>query len=317
MGLPHTEQGRLYRAYWQPMENILGNNINSFLRYYTIIKMSKIVGNEYYSDFKSTFILQVGTPTLTENLLSDIYSYANLYNNYINLLFTSTSINNQLKYIENTRKDNFTPVILKLMKNHTNGIINQTDTLKMLKYIESYIVRRDILNIPTNSLNSAMINMLNHCASLIDLENIINTLPARQYMPTDAELHTQLRTRNFYELSSSYYYLERIEKSVNPAFSLADPTIEHILPETMHTNANPKPGVTNPNDYNWELDLGINANSIHDTYQHTLGNLTILPRGENSRMGDYRLILRKIGQLRKLADLIMDIFILLYVLVNV
>ncbi len=173
------------------------------------------------------------------------------------------------------------------------GMISLNDTITMLKYIEAYIVRRDILNIPTNSLNPAMINMLNNCNTLADLKNIINALSARQYMPTDAELRTQLKTRNFYELASAYYYLERIEKNINPAFSLQDPTIEHILPETMHTNINPKNGVSNPNDYNWEIDLGAGAILVHDTYQHTLGNLTILPRGENARMGDYRFNIKK------------------------
>lgn len=293
MGLPLNEQERLYRQYWQAIENALGDSIDSFLRYYTIIKMARIVGNDYYSSFKQQFMFQVGTPTLTEQLLVDISNYSMLYNNYINLGFQNHNINDQLKYIKITRKDNFTPVILKILDSQNRGLIALPDSIRMLKYIEAYIVRRDILNIPTNSLNPAMINMLNNCDSLTDLERIINSLPSRQYMPTDAELHTQLRTRNFYSLTNAYYYLERIEKNINPAFALQDPTIEHILPETMHTNANPKNGVTNPDDYNWEIDLGATAIITHDTYQHTIGNLTILPRGENSRMGDYRFNIKK------------------------
>ncbi len=293
MGLPLNVQERLYRGYWQVIEDSLGNNINSFLRYYTIIKLARIVGNDYYSDFKKGFMLQVGTPALTQQLLNDILDYSVLYNNYNTLGFTNNNINIQLGYIKNTKKDNFTPVILKIMKSQVDGAISISDSIRMLKYIEAYIVRRDILNIPTNSLNPAMINMLNNCDTLSDLERIINSLPARQNMPSDAELHAQLERRNFYELSSSYYYLERIEKHINPAFSLDDPTIEHILPETMHTTANPKPGVRNPNDYNWEIDLGPNALSIHNTYLHTLGNLTILPRGENARMGDYRFTIKQ------------------------
>lgn len=282
MGLPNNVQDRLYRTYWIRMEEILGNHTDAFLRYYTILKTSKIESNKYYSSFKNKFILNVGTESLTEALLSDILEYANIYDKYLKSGFNVLAYNTQIDYIKDTKKDNFTPVILKILKGSSN------EKLEMLKYIESYIVRRDILNIPTNSLNPAMINMLNSCDDLASLRNRINNLPNKQYMPSDNELRTQLKTRNFYGLSSSCYYLLRIEKYFNPAFSLADPTIEHILPETMHTTANPKPGVANVDDYNWELDLGPDATRIHDTYQHTLGNLTILPRGENARMGDYR-----------------------------
>lgn len=293
MGLNINDQDRLYRTYWQPIENDLDNNLNSFLRYYTIVKTLRIVGNEYYKTFKFTFLLQIGNHQSVENLLLDIKKYAEIYKKYIDSSFNLSNLNNQVKLVKATNKENFIPVVLKIINSYNEGFINLNDTVLMLKYIESYVVRRDILGIPTNSLNPAMINMLNCCDSLINLSNKINSLVWRQRMPDDNELHTQLQTHNFYEMSSAYHYLERIEKSVNPAFSLSDPTIEHILPETMHDSAHPKTNVNNPDDYNWELDLGPDAKAIHDTYQHTLGNLTILPRGENSRMGDYRFGVKK------------------------
>ena len=98
----------------------------------------------------------------------------------------------------------------------------------------------------------------------------------------------KLKNLNFYELHNSYYYLWRIEKHLNPAFSLEDPTIEHILPQEMHTTANPKKGVSNQDDYNWEKDLNSEADYTWRTYLNVLGNLTILPRSENSKMGDLR-----------------------------
>ena len=185
--------------------------------------------------------------------------------------------------------------MLKILYQWDLGVLSLDDTMSMLNYIESYIVRRDILGIPTNSLGSAMISLLKHSDSLQDFTTEIQALKDSKRMPDDTEMHTQLQLRDFYHLSSAYGYLERIEKYLNPAFALSDPTIEHILPETMHTNDFPKTGVSpsNVDDYNWELDLGSEAKSIHDKYQHTLGNLTILPRGENSRMGDYRFDIKK------------------------
>lgn len=56
----------------------------------------------------------------------------------------------------------------------------------------------------------------------------------------------------------------------------------------MHTTANPKKGVSNQDDYNWEKDLNSEADYTWRTYLNVLGNLTILPRSENSKMGDLR-----------------------------
>ena len=293
MGLSMTEQDRLYRAYWQTVENMLGQYLNNFLRYFIIVKTLRNIGNEYYKAFKTQFLLSIGNAQSVEDLLAEIQIYATIYNKYLESSFTPDSLNTQIELIKITRKDLFIPVILKIIRLCENNLINPADTIMMLRYIESYIVRRDILNIPTNSLTPAMINLLNGCDSLQNLIATISALSYRQRMPDNQELHTQLKTQNFYQLPFAYNYLERLEKSVNPAFALADPTIEHILPETMHDTANPKPGATRPDDYNWELDLGQDAKRIHDTYQHTLGNLTILPRGENSRMGDYRFDIKK------------------------
>ena len=295
MGLSGADQDTLYRAYWEPIEKSLSDSINSFLFYYTKLKTGSAVSEDYYQIFKKTFILSAGNTEAIENLLNDIKDYADLYAKYRNGNFTDKKINAVLHDIKHTGKDIFTPLILKILKNWDTNLIPATDAHAMLKYLESYIVRRDILEIPTNSLGPALITFLGNSDNLSDFISCINKMPERQRMPDDAELHTQLQLRDFYHLGDSYYYLERIEKLLNPAFSLSDPTIEHILPETMHTTNFPKSGVSpeNIDNYNWELDLGSIAQDIHDKYQHTLGNLTILPRGENSRMGDYRFKIKK------------------------
>ena len=295
MGLPGAEQDRLYRAYWEPIEKSIPNDIDGFLFYYTELKSGSTIPGDYYKTFKKTFILNAGSTALIETLLKEIKGYADLYAKYRSSSFADKSIQTILNNIQHTGKAIFTPLVLKMLNQWNNSLIPAADVIQMLKYLEAYIVRRDLLEIPTNSLGPAMKSFLSHSDSLADFVSCINTLPERQRMPDNAELQTQLQLRDFYHLRDSYFYLERIEKSLNPAFALTDPTIEHILPETMHTNAFPKSGVSpaNVDDYNWELDLGSTAPAVHDKYQHTLGNLTILPRGENARMGDYRFDIKK------------------------
>lgn len=295
MGLPGKDQDRLYRQYWEPIENEIPNNINDFLFYFTELKSLSIVSLEYYKEFKKTFILSAGCADGIELLLAEIKAYVKLYSKYLNSGFENRKIKSVLNNILKTGKNNFTPLVLKILFQWENNSVSLDDAFSMLQYLEAYIVRRDILSIPTNSLNQAMQSMLKHSNSLEEFKNCILDLPTRQRMPDDAEMQNQLLLKDFYHLSGSYSYLERIEKELNQAFSLSDPTIEHILPETIHTHSFPKAGVSpeRVDDYNWEIDLGPNVQEIHERYQHTLGNLTILPRGENARMGDYRFNIKK------------------------
>lgn len=296
MGLSSDEQERLYRAYWIPLESLLNDRIEDFFRYFTILK-SEIKNPEVYRQFKKTFILNSANTAGIETLLSELNTYADVYTKYISNSFTNSNLNGQLANLKRTQKDVFTPLILKILKRHSEGTLSIADLSSMLIYLESYIVRRDILRIPSNSLSDAHIQLLKNSNSLQSFKDTLNAFTETKRMPTDIDMGRELQTLDFYNLSDSYYYLERIEKSNNSAFSLEDPTIEHILPETMHTTANPKPNVNNPDNYNWELDLGIQAKDIHDRFQHTIGNLTILPRGENARMGDYRFSIKKNWQM--------------------
>ncbi len=289
MGLSGTDQDRLYRQYWEPMETMLPDSMDELLFYFTRLKARALFDRgDYYRGFKKTFIMRSGTCASVESLLREISQYAGLYARYIAKDFSNRRINSLLEGISNTGKEVFTPLILKILNQWKGNSVSADDTAAMLKYLEAYIVRRDILGMPSRSLSEIMIEFLAHSDSLADFVECICNLSYRRKMPDDNEMLNQLQHLNFFNLRGAYYYLERIEKSLNPAFALVDPTIEHILPETMHTTAFPKENVTNPDDFNWELDLGAEAQVIHDKFQHTLGNLTILPRGENARMGDYR-----------------------------
>ncbi len=295
MGLTSNDQDRLYRAYWEPIEAALLDNIEPFLAHFTQLHTTVDVPKNFYQTFKKVFILRTGNAALIGELLQELKDYSDIYLEYLNGRIPNAGVQNKIDHIRHTKKELFVPLILKILKQCKDHSLAYAEAQQILTYLEAYIVRRDMLGIPTNLLKTAMKAFLQNSDSLSSFTACINGLSAKQKMPADTEMFTQLRYRDFYHLSDANYYLERIEKHLNAAFSLEDLTVEHILPETMHTNSFPKTGVRdeNVNDYNWEIDLGPTAQVIHDTYQHTLGNLTILPRGENARMGDLRFEIKK------------------------
>ncbi len=288
MGLSSEDQDKLYNKYWRPMEIQLGSNFDSLLYYFTEANCLDRLGSSYYSEFKHHFLSYSSNSSSIELLLQDIQNFSTLYMNYLNANFgDKDKISKQLYELRKTGQNVFVPVILKVLSCHKKGI-NDNEILSILHKLESYIVRRAILDLSTRSLGNVMVRLLNNCRNLNEFTNCMSSLTYAQRNPDDLELKNKLKNLNFYELHNSYYYLWRIEKHLNPAFSLEDPTIEHILPQEMHTTANPKKGVSNQDDYNWEKDLNSEADYTWRTYLNVLGNLTILPRSENSKMGDLR-----------------------------
>ena len=90
----------------------------------------------------------------------------------------------------------------------------------------------------------------------------------------------KLRTRSkipkkLYSLSSSRTktILDKLENNRRKEYvPTSEYTIEHIMPQTLSDD--------------WKSDLGADANRIHETYVHTIGNLTLT--GYNSEYQNKR-----------------------------
>jgi len=116
-------------------------------------------------------------------------------------------------------------------------------------------------------------------------------------MPDDAELRRELLSRDFYNLSHSHYFLDRIEKSLNPAYTPdnRNVSIEHIMPQTIQSSNElyARSDYSNQEkvDRDWARDLGANWESVHEKYCNTLGNLTLT--GYNSKLSNCRFTVKK------------------------
>lgn len=291
MGIGQDSEDSLYEKYWPTIESNLKDKTESFFWYYVELKSGEIPRNGSYKSFLKAF----KDGPRDEELLKDIANYSEIYSDYTNSSFDSKDINTAISNLGEFQKSIFTPVLLKILYQlYIDKTLSEENALLMFRYIESYIVRRDMLRMPSNSLGQAMINIIKYLGSVDELSWALSVkLTRSQRMPTDEELDARLKNEDFYNLKWSKEYLYRIEKHLNESFSLRNPTIEHIMPETMHTNANPKTNVSDPDRYNWEIDLGSDAQRIHDKYVNTIGNLTILPASENSKFSNSRFQIKR------------------------
>ncbi len=177
------------------------------------------------------------------------------------------------------------PLVMHLLDLADRGVASAADVAEALTYIESFLVRRMICQVPTNNLN----RVFNTSPPTIGKGGSVAAevrrylSGRRRYWPSDAEMRRSARTRPFYWTGRGpqrTFVLRRLEESYQAAepvdFAKAKLTIEHVMPQTPTQQ--------------W-LDLLAPAvtdeggpKELHDLLVHTLGNLTLT--AENSRLSN-------------------------------
>ena len=155
----------------------------------------------------------------------------------------------------------------------------------MLRTAESYLFRRSVCDVATNSLNkffSSVIARLN--AVRDDGGNIREAFEAillgeegtARRMPSDAEFERALRMRDCYEFKRRFYLLTTLENSWHAKDPLdflgGNFSIEHIMPQNALASAE------------WREMLGDDRERVYEELINTLGNLTLT--AYNSELSD-------------------------------
>lgn len=173
------------------------------------------------------------------------------------------------------------PLLLEVLLRLSDDRISTEDAERALIYIESFLVRRLLLRIPTNNLNRIFSELP---ASLPGEGGIADPLrealsaPGR-YWPTDEDIKARVTSEEFYRAqrpTQRQFVLRRLEEAlpheVPPDWSSATLTIEHVMPQTLTEdwfeqlaeieNQRPEPDREPP--------LELHARLIH-----TLGNISL------------------------------------------
>lgn len=287
MSVSPTKQTQLFNDYWHPMEEDLDMSSGSFrifeafFNYYMTSVTRKQVIGDYYEMFKDYYA--DNSSMGTENIVKQIRQYSKLYKKWREAEKTPGKINKALAKVRATGQFKITPAILKLLADNEEGIISDEDTIEILTIMEAYWMRRKVCNLPTNTAGPVCLSMLKSLCNSNQLESFkqnLRQLTWAQRMPSDAEMKSILRKLPIYGINSSTtkLILSKIENhGRKEAVPTDEYTIEHIMPQTLSPE--------------WKADLGSDAEQIHSTYLHTLGNLTLT--GYNSEYQNKRFVDKK------------------------
>lgn len=285
MNMTGDEQKRCYEQYWRYIEeNIIDDaKVNSFIKAFLTIQVdnfSNIRAVDSYKIFKEYIRKDNVNRTEVMRLLFECAkNYQWLNNEVIHINSPLFEVVSTYRALEITQ---ILPLMLLLKEKYNNNILTNKEFNDIVKIIESYLVRRDICKLSTQSLNKYFsrialeIKNLNtglECVSCIN-NSIINLTGNGKY-PDDREIIDALEKFDFYNYSRKSIVIKKLCNSYGIAVNQAT-TVEHIMPQNLER---------------WENELvsddEINElRETHRIYRHAIGNLTFLPRSLNAIVGN-------------------------------
>lgn len=282
MGLEIKKQTSLYENYWRPMEMDFGqeaysSDFDSFMRHYLTVKTGRIPRiSEVYDAFKEYSMTMRSKGIDIGNIVEDIRRFSRFYCAMTLNQENDKELRVAFNDLKELKVDVAYPMLLEVYDDYQSGLLTKEDFVNVIRLVEAYVFRRNICSIPTNSLNKTFATFVKTVDRTNYLESVkaqFILLPSYRRFPNDIEFVKELKTRDLYNIPRRSYWLRRLENfNRKERVEVDQYTIEHIMPQ-------------NPNlSEEWKQELGPEWKRIHETWLHTLGNLTLT--GYNSEYSD-------------------------------
>lgn len=281
MGLEPTEQTYVYEHFWRPMEllfvyGVQDSVMDKFFRDYLTMKIARIPKKDrVYEEFK-LYHLNCEFSTIRD-LCQDLLIYAKYYTDMVFKRSSNPAFKSLYEDINDLRMAVSYPFLLKVHNDYADGVISEDDLKLIIRLCISYVFRRSICDIPTNSLDKTFATLRNE----VKPDDYVNSIKAFFVMrddykefPNDEKFAAAFVQRDIYSMRTRNFILSQLENYGNKApIVIENYTIEHIMPQ--NSSLSPE----------WQQMLGANWREVQKTYLHTIGNLTLT--AYNSEMSDH------------------------------
>jgi uncharacterized protein with ParB-like and HNH nuclease domain/predicted transport protein len=282
MGLEPALQTRLYEDHWRPMELDFGQEaysteFDAFMRNYLTVVTGEIPRqSEVYEAFKEYTRTAPVIAKGIEAIVKEIRRYARYFCAMALGHEKEQSLRLAFQDMRELRIDVAYPFLLELYGDCEEGLLSLGDFEFVVRLVESYIFRRSVCAIPTNSMNKTFATFsksLRRDRFRESIEAHFLSLPTYRRFPGDDEFKREFKSRDLYNYRSRSYWLRKLENhGRKERVAVEQYTIEHIMPQNEKLSEE------------WRRDLGPDWAQVQKRWLHTLGNLTLT--GYNSEMSD-------------------------------
>lgn len=223
MNLSLPLQNQYYKNYWIDIEhfsNYSGDKsenriaVSNFVRDYLTAKTTRIptIRDVYtkFKDYKNNNNLD------TKELLEDMKSYSH----YLFIIETCTSksvkLNRVLKRLSLLGMTVLHPFELNLIKDYYEGKVSEDTLCSILELVETYIFRRSVCDVPTNTLNKTFASLYVTALKLSEKERLslfdsvaylLTTKAGSARFPNDSEFESAWVTKDIYKMKAYKVYI--------------------------------------------------------------------------------------------------------------
>ncbi len=290
MGENSDNQNRLYKTYWIPLEEWIGEkDLNDFIKIYLRIYFEdrlKEGEREVYYALKAHH--RDNFPNDIQGLMSDMREYGRIYQIFLDRdhYFLHRGDPQQLANLRLCIKDIVkikfgvaNPFILRCARDFEEGKLDYENFYEILQILISYFVRRSVCGESTKALNTVLYPLYRQLKLYRQLENVsadalkryLGKNIGQMVFPSDDKIKEAFLVRNAYTANQvCKFILLEIEKLNN-----AEPPkeenleVEHFYPKTPTQE--------------WRDRVG-DYFTFEQDYLNNFGNLTL--SGQNQKLGN-------------------------------
>jgi len=284
MGQEPETMEALYSEHWFPMERRFARTedrflFDRFIRDYLTFKTGRIPNIvKVYGAFK-VHAQEPAAGPITD-LVAHVARYSRYFVNIALLQEPDADLRQAFEDINTLKVDVAYPFLLEVYDDYTTHRLTKAEFLAVLRLVESYVFRRTICGIPTNTLNKTFGNLIKQ----IDRDHYVESTEAAflsmdsyRRFPLDEEFRREFIVKDVYNLRTRNYLLRNLENAQHKDRVIIEGyTIEHIMPQNQRPSAV------------WRSELGPDWQAVQNRYLHTIGNLTLTLY--NSSMSDRRFL---------------------------
>lgn len=303
MAMPYGEQERLYKAYWQPIEQAVGTErLQDFLLHWLIMRRqsdhlnlngrsSKLTKRTIYEGYKAFFDDLCTDAGGIDACLDDVLTYAKIYGHLFGCVSDDdghlTKVDQLcVNIVDHVGAPQATCLLMYLLRRRDDGDYGDKELIGMLSALESYCVRQIICG-ARGAMDAQTASRIIKQMSLWDEQsvkpvlatfwNIITSFVGGDAFPATTAFLAGLRRVDMYQLRGGFakhilYALEQHGPNAKeiPAYGKLI-TVEHVMPQTLSES--------------WETYLDKHGDQEnYEGHLHMLGNLCLT--GYNSEMGN-------------------------------
>lgn len=293
MRLPEATQEVVFDKYWSKIEAMLREErtvgrsrlgeITGFLRHYLALRAGALPSQDsVYIRFRDRMEKEFPDHDQFVEEVARLKRFAEYYNKLLRPeMEQDKDVEILLSRLNTLEITTAYPFLMSMYDAWDKGDINRNEFITGLNDLENYIVRRYLTNEPTNYLNKMFPTLWRDVDQAQFTVSLRQLLVNRNY-PSDTKVKLAVLTQEMYDKRiQTRQKINLVLESINRHLSKgsggytqldANPTIEHIMPQTLSKA--------------WKEALGEEWQETYRDCLHTLGNLTLVTQEWNSSLSN-------------------------------